>query len=89
MRCFYIHFYCIDHMICVSHRVKDKDTGFALRGDKEAEQSLVTLTVMVQVDVSHAACKAYRKTPLVTLVNQVRKNQRSIRLPHVMLPGSR
>lgn len=57
------------HTDHVPHRVEDEDTGFALRGDEEAEQSLVALTVMVQVDVSHAACNAYTKTwktPLLT-----------------------
>lgn len=49
---------CIGHVIQKSrkHRVEDEDAGFALRGDEEAKQSLVALTVMVQVDVSHTAC---------------------------------
>lgn len=33
--------------------VQDKDAGFALRGDEQAKQSLVTLTVMIQVDVAN------------------------------------
>lgn len=39
-------------MFC-SYCVQDKDAGFALGGDEQAEQSLVTLTVMVQVYVAN------------------------------------
>lgn len=36
-----------------TYLVQDKDAGFALRGDEQAKQSLVTLTVMIQVDVAN------------------------------------
>lgn len=49
-----------------AHRVEDEDAGFALRGDEEAEECFVALTVMVQVDVSHAACSANGNKTLLT-----------------------
>lgn len=39
--------------MCCAYSVQDEDAGFALRGDEEAEQSLVTLTVMIQVHVAN------------------------------------
>lgn len=41
-------FYC-------SYCVQNKDAGFALRGDEQAKQSLVTLAVMIQVHVANTS----------------------------------
>lgn len=43
----------INKEMCCAYSVQDEDAGFALRGDEEAEQSLVTLTVMIQVHVAN------------------------------------
>jgi len=39
-----------------AYRVKNKDAGFTLRRYKEAKESLMALTVMVQVNVPYTAC---------------------------------
>ena len=36
-----------------SYCVQDKDAGFALRWDEQTKQSLVTLTLMIQVHVAN------------------------------------
>jgi len=44
----------------IGYRVQDEDAGLALRGDEEAEQGLVPLAVVVQVDVADAPWRRKR-----------------------------
>ncbi len=39
-----------------AYRVENKDAGFALGWYEEAKESLMALTVMIQVDVPYTAC---------------------------------
>lgn len=42
-------------MFQFSYCVQDEDASFALRGDEEAKQSLLTLAVMIQIHVANTS----------------------------------